>query len=359
MRKTFYYVLFCLVIFNGLLFANPAIDPNKAVSIAVQPQSQNLSTVSVQQQSIDYQQKLVEEKLDSFNKRADDQKWVINVVLTCMGFVITLMAAFIALIAIKSGREYKEAVDKAEKSADKAQQWEREAQKKCETIEERVNTEIVKFSKIAEEKLQKLEDKSKEYLNELFEEAQKEREFSGKFNEAVRAIKDKDYNLACQLSKTIVKEYPKKWAGFYVLGSAYAKSGEGADVSRAEDYFRQACENYQKATELKTDYPPTFYYWGKSILNLAKLKEGDEKENLYQEAEEVLLKAEEIKRGEGAYSLARLFALRGNEEKCKQWLKIGEEAKTLETREHAMKDEDLASVREKDWFKAIRWKGEQ
>jgi len=68
------------------------------------------------------------------------------------------------------------------------------------------------------------------------------------------------------------------------------------------------------------------------------------------------VKAEAIKDGSGSYDLACIFALRDDEPNCRKWLETGQEAGTLPTRGHAMKDEDLKNMREKDWFGEIGWK---
>jgi hypothetical protein len=47
--------------------------------------------------------------------------------------------------------------------------------------------------------------------------------------------------------------------------------------------------------------------------------------------------------------------LKGDEEQCREWLKLGQECKTLPPKKDALADEDLKDMREKDWFKAICW----
>lgn len=80
---------------------------------------------------------------------------------------------------------------------------------------------------------------------------------------------------------------------------------------------------------------------------------------MLKQAEEKELKMESLKKGSAAYNLACIYALRGNKEECRKWLLTGQEAGTLVTRDHAMKDSDLDSVRNEPWFKEIKWKGEK
>ncbi len=161
------------------------------------------------------------------------------------------------------------------------------------------------------------------------------------------------YQSACDSYQKAARLNPDIPAIFYNWGQAFTRWG--LFLKNNNDHlFQSACDKYEQAIQLKSDYCNAYVTWGATLLSWGKTG-GEEKLN---QAEVKLLEAEGIKKGAGAYNLASLFALRGNEEKCKQWLKVGEEAGTLETREVAMKDEDLASVLDKDWFKAIRWKGE-
>jgi len=70
----------------------------------------------------------------------------------------------------------------------------------------------------------------------------------------------------------------------------------------------------------------------------------------------MLMKAESIQRGAGAYNLACLWGIRADAGKCKEWLMVGSEAGTLETLEEGMEDEDIKCVRGEEWFKVLNWK---
>ena len=173
---------------------------------------------------------------------------------------------------------------------------------------------IEEFDKKADSALKELDDKAKIHLKELFDEAQKQRVNSEKWNKVWRTLDEKNYELACNLLSEMRRDYPDDPAVIKTLAVVFICFGQ--------------------------------------------TKDGEEREKLYQKAEELLLKAEAIKKGYEAYILGGLFALRGNENECRKWLEIGEKAGTLETRKAAMQQDELASVRDKDWFKAIRWKGE-
>lgn len=97
---------------------------------------------------------------------------------------------------------------------------------------------------------------------------------------------------------------------------------------------------------------------GGALLEWGALGGSDAAER-FKEAETILLKGEALKKGSCSYNLACVYARLGDEPKCHQWLITGQEARTLPTLKHAEDDPDLESVRDKDWFKAIKWKVEE
>ena len=71
-----------------------------------------------------------------------------------------------------------------------------------------------------------------------------------------------------------------------------AKSKEGEET---EKLYQQAFEKYEKAVEIKPDKHEAYNNWGIALCNLAKIREGEEAEKLYQQAFEKYEKAVEIK----------------------------------------------------------------
>jgi tetratricopeptide (TPR) repeat protein len=133
-----------------------------------------------------------------------------------------------------------------------------------------------------------------------------------------------------------------------------------AGLKNDEALFKEACSKCAKAIEIKADYCRAYYGWGIVFLEWARLKIGTpEYDDMLKQANEMCLKAESLRRGSGAYNLACVSALRGDKDGCRKWLNVRKENGTLPTREYAMKDSDLASVRGEEWFKAIKWKGEK
>ncbi|MFH1881853.1 MAG: hypothetical protein ABIL62_03960 [Planctomycetota bacterium] len=110
--------------------------------------------------------------------------------------------------------------------------------------------------------------------------------------------------------------------------------------------------------ELARREPENYYIlqtWGNVLFSYAEREEGDKEKELIKKAEEIYIKADSLKKGSCAYSLACIRAFDADEKECKRWLQIAEEAGELPTLERAMRDKYLKSVRDKEWFKEIGW----
>jgi tetratricopeptide (TPR) repeat protein len=319
----------------------------------------------------------------------------IETVKSAIGWVVTLigiLAAAVGYVVVRHKGEYKEAVKEARDASKEAREYAKEARKELDDIDKKV-----------EGKLKEIEDKGKTQIDKLVKETERQRKISELWNEGLRAAKNEDYESAANSFKQIVEDFKledaavyNNWGNalselakrkegneaerlfaeaigkyekalaitsdyyraYYNWGTALSELAKRKEGDEAERLFAEAIAKYEKAVAIKPDYYDAYNNWGVALLYLVRRKEGDERRTLLEKAKEKGLKAESIKRGAGAYNLACANCLLGDEEECKRWLKVGEEERTLGTREHAMEDKDLKGVRDKEWFKGIRWKGE-
>lgn len=303
----------------------------------------------------------------------------------------------------------------AEQSREKAREYELKAQEKLTSINQLVADKLKEINTKAKETMDaikaeakagqvEIEKKGNEERQKSLEEAERQRKISELINKGWKAQEAKDYETETDCYRQIVAELKEENDPIVYnnWGSALADLAKSKKGKEVEELFNQAIEKYKKAIEIKPDYCTTYinwgcaltclakskkgkeaeelsnqaiekckkateidpddysgyYNWSNALLYLAQLKGGKDAEDLLKQAEEKCLKAESLKTGGGAYNLGCVYARRDNEEKCKGWLKVGEKAGTLTTREYSMSDEDLKSVRDKDWFKKLRWKGE-
>jgi len=315
---------------------------------------------------------------DFYKESQDSLKWALGIII---GFVVGLIIYTI----FKDRKEYEKACENAKEAYNKAELAQTQAEKACEKAREyelKAQEQLATIDKAVKDKLEEIDTKAKETLNAIkaeakagqekiekkgkeerqksSDEAERQRKISKLFSKGFKAIEAKDYETAADCYRQIVEVLKEENSSevYNNWSNALWRLAESKKGKEAEMLLKQAVDKCQKALEINPKDDKAYNNWGASLTVLAHRKKGKEAEDLLEQAEEKLLKAESIKTGAGAYNLACIYALRGNEEKCKEWLKVREKAGTLNTREYAMADYYLKSVRDNDWFKNLRWKGE-
>jgi len=165
------------------------------------------------------------------------------------------------------------------------------------------------------------------------------------------------FDQAHQKFEQAVNIEPDKYEAYYNWGIVLA---EWARLKGDEKLFEQAHQKFEQAVKIESNKPEVYDNWSGILIYWSKLKIGTpEYDGLLKQAEEKCLKAESLRKGSSTYRLARIYALRSDEEQCKKWLLVGQEAGTLPERDYAMKESDLDKVKNEPWFKEIKWKVEK
>jgi tetratricopeptide (TPR) repeat protein len=349
------YVILTVLILS--LACNAESSPNTPPS-ATLPASPNTPAVvqptpppTTIQPTTSHSDEAIRVERDAYKQVVEAHQKTLATIEWAIGIIGSLLIILVGYVVFKNNREYKDALEQAKEAKNDAKEackearhWESEAKQILGSIKEQVEAEIENIKKQGKESIKKIDDKS-----------EKERRINELWNTALRLGDEGKYEESCDKYAEIVKLEPD-------LSEAYNNWGVAlrnlAELKGDEKLFEQACRKYDLAIKIKPDYL-TYKNWGGALGNWAKLKIGKpEYEGLLKQAEEKDLKAESLKKGEGAYNLACIYASR-DKGKCREWLLVGQEAGTLLTRDEAMNDSDFENVRNEAWFKEIKWKGEK
>lgn len=161
---------------------------------------------------------------------------------------------------------------------------------------------------------------------------------------------------ACQQFEQALNRKSDYYQGLIHWAEALSRLGALLTGQDSENCFEDALKKCEKAVELQPDSPKAYNRWATVLINRANREEEPLRTKLLFEAEEKLKVADGYKTGSAAYNFACLYALRGDEKECERWLHIGERKGTLATYDEAINDADLESMRDKKWFKEIRWR---
>ena len=351
-------------------------------------------------------------RVESAELQAKAYKESVGHLKWALGAVLTISLAFVAYALFKNTREYRQALAEVEKAvvqgrdaakeARDASKEARQASDKAREYEDKARDQLRSIDTLVSQKLEEIEKRGKRAQRKVTLTSQKRLGIADLFSKGLNALQDKDFvpaanyfqqvvdidkenfvalnNLGYVLSEqaktkhsqeaeklfkqacqkyeeaiAIQPDYSIAWSNW---GAALSLRGETKEDDQAERLFEQACQKYKKAVAIKPDDSNTWSNWGVAFLYWARKKVDKERKALLDQAKEKLDKAESLKVGSGAYNLACLYGQLGDKEQCRKWLEVAEQADELSTRRHAMDDPDLKGVRDEQWFKDLRWRGD-
>jgi tetratricopeptide (TPR) repeat protein len=143
---------------------------------------------------------------------------------------------------------------------------------------------------------------------------------------------------------------PYDYWSLHNWGNVLSHEATFKDEAESARLFALAEEKFQAALEINDKDCWTLHHWGRSLMLQAARARGERAARLFDEARRKLEAAESLKSGCSAYELARLFALCGQEEECRNWLKVWRrESAPPETRA-LLEDSAFRAVRDRPWF---------
>ncbi len=296
---------------------------------------------------------IVRAERDAYKEIVKAHQETLTTIKWAIGIIGSLILVLVGYVVFKNNKEYKDALEQAKEARNDAKEackearhWESESKQILESIDKQVK-----------EELENIKKQSQEAIQDISNQTQKEALASKLWNDALGLHNEGKYGEASDKYAEVVKLKPDMYEAYFSWGYTLA---DWAEIDGNEELFKEACDKYADVVKLKPDMYEAYNNWGYALTKWAQLKSGKpEYTDLLNQAEEKGLKAESLKKGSSAYNLACVYALKGNMDECRKWLLIGRKTGTLPTRETVMEDKDLDIVRNEDWFKEIKWKGEK
>jgi tetratricopeptide (TPR) repeat protein len=136
-------------------------------------------------------------------------------------------------------------------------------------------------------------------------------------------------------------------------GSALLGLGDCTDREEADTYYKQAIEKYELAARLNPARPQVYFNWAIALMGRARCAVVPVPDAFLTQAEELLKQMEVEDKGRSAYNRACIAALRGDASECERQLRVSLTAKKLPPKERVLRDPDLSSFGDEEWFKRL------
>ena len=156
---------------------------------------------------------------------------------------------------------------------------------------------------------------------------------------------EKVIKQAIEAFKKAIEENEADESAFNGWGDALRCLAEIKAGKIKEGLLNKAIDKYEQAININQESYKAYDCLGDTLIKIVTLKKGKNKAKLLSRAFDMLMKAEEIKEGEGSYNLACVFSLNGEKEKTLEWLEKSLKMETAPPLKQILEDTDLTSIR--------------
>lgn len=201
--------------------------------------------------------------------RAELYKEMIEHFKWALGIVVVVALAGIGYIGYVKTREYNRILAEARQAAKNAENWEKLAKNKLDSVDALV----------------------KDKLAQISNEAEKQRNISELFSKSLNAVQNKDYSIAVDYSEQILKIDPQNARALSNLAGALLDLTSTKKGEQAEKLLHEACQKCSMAMASNPNYHLALINWGTALSKLARIKGDDGADKLFEQAYEKYKKA--------------------------------------------------------------------
>lgn len=272
-----------------------------------QPANTNKNSISVTSRRAAHAGDSAKKTNTSVSPNAEYYRDVITHLRWALGIMFAMFLAFVAYAMFKDSKGYEIATRDAKDAARQASEWESRAHETFTTIDVTVRQKLAEIESKGQETTAKLL-KEMDQQQRLMDQQQRVIELWAEVN-----FRQGDEEAIYKLTEKVLEVDPNNLLAMRML------PGMALHVA------------YYAGND-----PPRRKKWAHKAIGLCKEREAAE-------------------RGCQAFNLAWAYAMLGDEDECRNWLKIGEETDKLSPRKGV---DVFHEFKNRDWFKQIKWPGE-
>ena len=167
-------------------------------------------------------------------------------------------------------------------------------------------------------------------------------------------------SVADQLFKDAYHEYADvltgdslRAAALYHWGVTLLRQAKTKTAPESINIYRNAIAKFSFCMTMDPSYLAAAIDAGVACMDLARAREVEASDELYEMAKRQFEKANSIQSGVAAFNLACVYGIRGENESCLEALKTAKDKGSLPEDADILADPDLASIKNQAWFQGF------